>query len=115
MSPCPFCEIAAGHAPADIVREWPDTLAVVPLNPVTLGHLLVIPRTHVPDFTDDPVVTGLTAQRTAELARDLGLTAANEITSKGGAATQTVFHLHRHLVPRAPGDGLALPWTGQAA
>lgn len=39
--------------------------------------------------------------------------AANLITSRGGAATQTVFHLHVHVVPREAGDGLALPWTPQ--
>ncbi|WP_223123983.1 HIT family protein [Streptomyces cacaoi] len=110
---CVFCRIVAGEAPATIVREWPDALAIVPLNPVVPGHLLVLPRVHVTDFVDDPAVSGLTAQRAAELARDMGLSAANEMTSKGAAATQTVWHLHRHLVPRAAGDGLPLPWTPQ--
>jgi diadenosine tetraphosphate (Ap4A) HIT family hydrolase len=41
------------------------------------------------------------------------LGAANFITSAGRDATQTVFHLHIHIVPRHAGDGLALPWTGQ--
>lgn len=40
---------------------------------------------------------------------------ANIITSKGSLATQTVFHLHVHLVPRAAGDGLPLPWTPRRA
>lgn len=108
--PCPFCEIVAGRAPVIVVREWAETLAIEPLGPVVLGHTLVIPKVRVADFAADPVVTGTTAQRAAELARDLDLVAANLITSKGRAATQSVFHLHQHLVPRAENDGLALPW-----
>lgn len=115
MTDCPFCEIAAGRAPASIVREWDETLAIEPLNPVVEGHVLVIPREHVTDFAADPVVSAHTAYRAAELAGDYPAGAMNLITSRGPAATQTVFHLHLHLVPRRPGDGLALPWTGQTA
>lgn len=107
--PCPFCEIAAGRAPATIVREWPDALAIVPLNPVVDGHLLVIPRVHVADFTTAHYVSAVTMHRAAELAADIDQP-MNLITSKGREATQSVFHLHLHLVPRSENDGLALPW-----
>jgi histidine triad (HIT) family protein len=107
---CPFCEIVAGRAPATIVREWPRALAITPLNPVVHGHVLVLPKIHVRDFADDPVMTGETTEYAARLAGDLGLEAVNLITSKGRAATQSVFHLHMHLVPRSVNDGLALPW-----
>jgi histidine triad (HIT) family protein len=108
--PCPFCEIIAYRAPATIVRAWPDAIAIVPLGPVVDGHLLVIPHDHVSDFSADPDVTAITARRAAELALERGLICANLITSMGAAATQSVFHLHLHLVPRAADDGLALPW-----
>ena len=106
--PCPFCEIAAGRAPAQVVQEWDDALAIVPLNPVVEGHTLVIPRDHVQDFTTDPDVSALTMFRAAELAQ--GPQPMNLITSRGREATQSVFHLHLHLVPRKADDGLALPW-----
>ncbi|MFH8742105.1 HIT family protein [Streptomyces albidoflavus] len=109
---CVFCAITAGRAPAKVVKEWNDAIAIVPLGPVTAGHVLVIPRVHVADFAVDPDVTGSTARRAAQLCRDLDLVHANLITSKGAEATQTVFHLHLHLVPRTAGDGLALPWDG---
>lgn len=115
MTTCPFCEIAAGRAPATVVREWDDALAIVPLNPVTDGHLLVLPREHVTDFAADPAVSAHAMNRAAELAGDYPAGAMNLITSRGSAATQTVFHLHLHLVPRRAGDGLALPWTRQQA
>jgi len=108
--PCPFCEINTGRAPATFVHEWSDTIAIVPLNPVVDGHTLIIPKTHVIDFTDDPDVTGATARRAAQLCRELDLVHANLITSRGVHATQSVFHLHLHLVPRAENDRLALPW-----
>lgn len=109
-TPCPFCAINEGRAPATFVHEWSDAFAIVPLNPVVDGHTLVIPKRHVVDFAEDPAITAATARRAAELGRDLQLQHANLITSKGRHATQSVLHLHLHLVPRAEGDGLALPW-----
>lgn len=108
---CPFCEIAAGTAPARFVYTWPDALAFIPLNPVVAGHTLVIPRVHVTDFAADPEVSAATMRRAAEAARGIRPDGPmNLITSWGAAATQSVAHLHLHLVPRAEGDGLALPW-----
>lgn len=112
--PCPFCEIIAGRAPATIIREWSDALAFVPLNPVVEGHTLVIPKEHVPDFRHDPDVSADTMWRAALLAQKSDQP-MNLITSRGPEATQSVFHLQFHLVPRTKGDGLALPWhSGQA-
>jgi histidine triad (HIT) family protein len=109
--PCPFCEIAAMRAPARFVYTWPDALAFIPLNPVVDGHLLVIPRRHVTDFAADPEVSAATMRRAAEAASGIRPDGPmNLITSWGAEATQSVFHLHLHLVPRAEGDGLALPW-----
>lgn len=111
---CVFCDIVRGKSSAEIIQEWLYTLVFRPLNPVVPGHLLVIPKRHVQDFTADPLVSGNVMVRAAEYAQDAG-GEYNLITSKGRSATQTVFHLHVHLVPRYANDGLALPWTGQAA
>ncbi|WP_329028215.1 HIT family protein [Streptomyces sp. NBC_00690] len=111
---CAFCDIAAGTTPADVVREWPDAIAIRPRSGgVNDGHLLVIPREHVADVGTNPAISAATMARAAELAAELP--AANVITSRGAAATQTQFHLHLHVVPRAAGDGLPLPWTPQQA
>ncbi|MER5696050.1 HIT family protein [Streptomyces mirabilis] len=108
---CPFCAIVHNGAPATIVHEWPDALAIVPrTGGCTEGHLLVLPRSHVADFTTDPVVSATVQMRAAELAQELG-GQWNYVTSCGPDATQTVFHLHGHLLPRTAGDNLALPWT----
>ena len=105
---CVFCEIVAGNVPATIDREWDDCIAFHPRNPVTDGHLLVVPRVHRADASVDPAVTAAVMGRAAELAMRAS---CNLITSVGAAATQTVMHLHVHVVPRRVGDGLMLPWS----
>lgn len=107
LAECPFCAIVRGEGPATVAHRWDDALAIVPLNPVNDGHLLVIPHVHVADFAADPRLAG----RLMELAALLARPPANIITSAGPEATQTIRHLHLHIVPRAFGDGLALPWT----
>ncbi|MFJ4342945.1 HIT family protein [Streptomyces sp. NPDC088915] len=114
MKNCVFCAIAAGEAPAVIAREWPDALAVRPRSGgVHPGHVFVLPRVHVEDAGTDPEVTAAVMRRAAELMAEYP--AANLITSKGEAATQSVYHLHVHVVPRQIDDGLPLPWTPQHA
>ncbi|WP_374778704.1 HIT domain-containing protein (plasmid) [Streptomyces sp. NBC_01310] len=109
---CTFCAIVAGELPATVVREWDDTVAILPRGGCTEGHVLVIPRVHVADAGVDPQVTARTMARAAELMAEHE--DANIITSKGAHGTQTQYHLHVHVVPRVEGDGLALPWTGQS-
>ncbi|GAA0898034.1 MULTISPECIES: HIT family protein [Streptomyces violaceusniger group] len=112
---CPFCVIVHEGAKATIIREWSDTIAIVPRSGGCVpGHLLVIPRCHVDDFTVDPVVSATTQHRAAELAADIG-GQWDYLTSCGPDATQTVMHLHGHLVPRTADDGLALLWTHSAS
>lgn len=107
---CVFCRIVAGEAPAEIVTRWDDAIAFRPLGPVTDGHTLVVPIKHVENYATDPEVTAATMRRAAELAPHIHRQ-SNLITSAGPWATQTVFHLHVHIVPRRPNDGLHLPWT----
>jgi diadenosine tetraphosphate (Ap4A) HIT family hydrolase len=89
----------------------PAAVSFEPLNPVTPGHRLFVPRLHVEDArnADGLVAAMALASRWAQDRRgDFNL-----ITSAGAAATQTIFHLHVHYVPRTEGDGLPLPWTPQ--
>jgi histidine triad (HIT) family protein len=116
MSECVFCDIAAGEAPAEIINSNGFSMTIVPLNPVTPGHVIVIPRKHVRDALSDPNVTGLVMHSAALMGQRLrkyhpDYASVNIITSVGAPATQTVFHLHIHVVPRREGDGLHLPWT----
>jgi histidine triad (HIT) family protein len=110
MTGCVFCDrIEYGE------YDGSDPFAVTfrPLNPVGPGHRLFVPRNHVADALDDPMVTAMTVRFAADWAAREGVGSLNLITSRGPEATQSVCHLHWHLVPRLNGDGLALPWTGQ--
>lgn len=112
---CVFCDLVADGKGA--LGPTVGTVLIEPLNPVTPGHLLVISRRHFKDFTEDPEQSGYVMRDAAEVAQYMrrdGHIDLNIITSVGLAATQSVFHLHIHLVPRRIGDGLHLPWTGQA-
>lgn len=110
MSGCVFCgRVERGE------YDDSDAFAVTfrPLKPVAPGHRLFVPRVHVADALEDPLVTAMTARFAAEWARRAGTGSCNLITSRGPEATQSVYHLHWHLVPRLKHDGLPLPWTGQ--
>lgn len=110
-----FCRIAAGDEPARVVWESDDALAFFPDVPATRGHTLVIPRSHVEDFVAaSPAVlsaVALASNRVGRaLERALEPQGMNAITSKGRAASQSVFHLHVHLVPRWDGDRMGDLW-----
>ena len=111
---CVFCAIIDEKAPATVIARWPEAIAIEPLDPVTDGHILVLPVEHVQDAAANPSITAATMFRAAQLMEH-SVDAFNLITSAGRDATQTVMHLHIHIVPRHADDGLALPWTGQVA
>lgn len=113
MTDCVFCKIANAEAPAQIVFENDACVCFVPLNPVTEGHVLAIPRAHVPSALASPEWAGITMRVAAEYAKHRKYEGVNFITSCGEVATQSIFHLHIHIVPRRERDGLMLPWTGQ--
>ena len=110
---CVFCDIVAHREHAGLIAEGEQAVAFVPLNPVVKGHVLVIPVFHVEDALQSDFVTGLTMGHAVRLANELGYESCNFITSVGAPATQTVKHLHIHVVPRYEDDGLILPWTNQ--
>lgn len=110
VEPCVFCDIIAGREPVEWVLQpdyWPDVVAFIPLNPVTEGHCLIVPKVHVRDFAQDPEVFAATACRAAELMQFTPRPMA-VLTLRGEEAGQEVPHLHLHLIPREAGDGLRI-------
>ncbi|MER7272041.1 HIT family protein [Micromonospora carbonacea] len=118
---CPFCEIVQREAPdtREVYRDE-HTVAFFPLEPATLGHTLVVPRNHVPDIWSlDEETASRLARITLRLShavrratRPEGL---NIIQSNGKVATQTVFHLHVHIVPRWSTDKLGRIWPPETS
>lgn len=115
VTACEFCEIVAGRSPARIVGETATTLSFFPLRPAAMGHTLVIPKEHIPDLWSlEAEPAGSIAEAVITMAhalrRALEPEGLNVINSTGEAASQSVLHLHVHLVPRWAGDHIGNIW-----
>jgi histidine triad (HIT) family protein len=106
---CVFCSIVAGETAADVVLETPELMAFLDKRPVFKGHVLLVPREHVvtlpelPAALRDPFLAA--AQRLAEgVVAALG--AQGSFVAMNNVVSQSVPHLHLHVVPRTKGDGL---------
>ncbi|MFF4268821.1 HIT family protein [Streptomyces sp. NPDC001536] len=115
MEECDFCSIASGRAPANVIWEDEASLAFFPLRPAAVGHTLVIPKSHYEDLfeTPQPTLSSLIQAVTLVgrgLRAALGPDGLNVINSAGEAASQTVFHVHVHVVPRWHGDHFGDIW-----
>lgn len=114
--PCPFCAIVH-HADVNVREVYRDenVVAFFPTEPATLGHILVVPKKHVSDvWTLDENTAAFLGRAVVRLSRSvqsaLRPEGLNIIQSNGEAATQTVPHLHVHLVPRWTGDQMGRIW-----
>jgi len=114
MGVCVFCEIIAGRKAAGVVHADDTVVAILDHKPATVGHTLVIPRVHMAGLADadDAVGTAIwrAARRVSAALRASGLRCDGVRLSlaDGEAAGQDVFHLHLHVVPRYPGDGVVV-------
>ena len=109
MAACVFCAIAAGDVPAQVVLDEDDFLAFLDARPVFKGHVLLVPREHVVTLPDLPAslrdgFLGC-AQRLATAMVE-GLGAQGSFVAMNNTVSQSVAHLHCHVVPRTKGDGL---------
>jgi len=106
---CLFCDIITGTRPAHLVLDEADWVAFLDIRPVFPGHVLVVPRTHVDDFdaADPEVVAGLArvGQRVSRAVQQ-AMGAAGAFIATNVRVSQSVPHLHLHVVPRSRGDGL---------
>jgi len=109
MSGCAFCAIVAGEVEADVVLRTDQVLAFLDRRPVIKGHVLLVPRQHVvtlpelPAELRDPFLAA--AQRIAAAVVDV-LGAQGSFVAMNNVVSQSVPHLHCHVVPRTKGDGL---------
>ncbi len=104
-----------GEQPARIVCETASTLAFFPLRPAALGHTLVVPKRHVRDlWAADDVLSCRLIEAAIRVGRAIEHALApdgmNLVTSAGPAASQTIYHLHLHVVPRWSHDQIGDIW-----
>jgi histidine triad (HIT) family protein len=109
MSDCPFCAIVAGTSPARIVLDDDVAVAFLDVRPLIKGHVLVVPRDHVETLLDLPAERlGPYFERVQRVAGavEAGLGAAGSFVAMNNRVSQSVPHLHVHVVPRNRKDGL---------
>ena len=121
MENCLFCKIIAGELEGTIVYKDEICTALMDIQPINPGHLLVIPNDHSKDLTDLPPESGkhifAIAQNLAAALRRSGIRCEgiNLFLADGKAAMQEVFHFHLHVIPRYDGDGFGFQFSPRYA
>jgi histidine triad (HIT) family protein len=114
MIDCIFCELVAGRGAISPVYEDDQVLAFLDVAPANPGHTLVIPKQHFTHLVDMDEATGMhlfkVTQRLAQAVRQSGVhcEGVNLLLADGAAASQEVFHVHMHVVPRFKGDAFKI-------
>jgi histidine triad (HIT) family protein len=106
---CVFCAIVAGERPADLVLEDAGAVAFLDIKPLFKGHVLVVPRAHaetLPDLTADEVGPLFGAVQRVCRAVEEALDAHGTFVAINNKVSQSVPHVHVHVVPRRRKDGL---------
>ncbi len=112
---CVFCKIRDGAIPSVTIYKDERTFAIMDINPLNDGHLLVVPTAHAATVYDiaegDLAAAAVVAKRIAlavqQALRPDGL---NLLQANGAAAFQSVAHFHLHLIPRWINDGKGFDW-----
>ncbi len=109
MKPCPFCAIVEDGSAGEVVYEDAATLAFLDRSPLALGHCLLVPRVHVATLFDaDEATLCALAGASKRLGAAIRSACAAEglFVAQNNVISQSVPHLHVHLVPRSAGDKL---------
>lgn len=117
MDSCLFCKIIAGEVPSTKIYENEQVYAFLDINPVNLGHTLVVPKKHsenIYDISEDGTSALIHAGKkiASALKKELGADGVNLIMNNERAAGQIIFHAHLHVVPRLAADGFH-HWKGK--
>jgi histidine triad (HIT) family protein len=120
-SHCTFCDLIRGAAEVSICHEDADSIAFMDIQPVNMGHVLVVPRAHYESLLDVPPEIGLhlfrvTMRLAGAVRKVTNCEDMNIVVNSGAAAGQDEPHYHVHIIPRRHGDGfdIPLPFNGSA-
>jgi len=107
---CLFCKIVKGEIPSSILYEDDEILVFLDIYPIARGHTLFIPKKHIDNMYELKDQSMKFMMKLPEIVIKLkevtGATGINVIQSNGKDAGQVIFHIHFHLIPRYPGDGV---------
>jgi histidine triad (HIT) family protein len=117
VTPCVFCEIIRGNAPASVVYADDRAMAFMDIQPVNPGHLLVVPRAHATYLVDLDEGLGShlfrVGMRLAQAVRHVNVRCEGValFLADGEAAGQEILHVHLHVIPRFAGDGFGFRFS----
>jgi histidine triad (HIT) family protein len=106
---CVFCSIITRETPVEVILDEPRLLAFLDTRPVFKGHVLLVPKQHIVTLLDLPAdLRAPFTEASQRLARAVvdGLGAQGSFVAMNNVVSQSVPHLHLHVVPRTKGDGL---------
>ena len=117
MSDCLFCKIVRGKIPSYKVYEDDKVLAFLDINPINIGHTLVIPKEHFESTLETPDelikhIAVVTKKIAIAVLAATGAKGCNIGINNGEVSGQDIFHTHWHIMPRFPNDGHEL-WQGK--
>lgn len=113
---CIFCKLAGGDIPTMSIYEDEDFNVIFDGNPASLGHALILPKTHAANVfeLDDELVAKayiLAKKIAGALTEVFGADGVNILQNNNEAAGQTVFHFHIHIIPRYADGEKIVSWT----
>jgi len=114
---CIFCKIIKGDIPSYTIYQDDKTLALLDINPNSVGHALVIPKKHVKtivEMQDEDLEAVFKTVKKVVKGIDAALTpdGLNLVVNQGEVAGQIVQHFHCHVIPRTAGDGIEIAVKG---
>ena len=120
MNDCLFCKIIAGEIPSTHIYEDAFVCAFLDIHPVQPGHTLIVPKVHAETLLEASHESLLGTMQAVQkiggaIMSGLEVKGFNVFQNNGQVAGQSVFHLHFHIVPRYPDDGLAMSPHGAYA
>jgi histidine triad (HIT) family protein len=113
---CIFCRILKGEITAQKVYEDARCIAILDINPVAWGHVLVMPRDHFETWTDLPAdlmadLAKASQKVAAGVKKAAGSEGFNLLMNNHRCSGQNIFHAHFHVIPRKTNDGITFNWT----
>jgi len=121
MDKCPFCNILSGKLEGTIIYQDEICTAIMDIQPINPGHILVIPNQHIANLASLPPETGqqlfVVGQKLAAALRQSSVQCegVNLFLADGKAAMQDVFHTHLHVIPRFEEDGFGFRFSPRYA
>jgi len=112
---CIFCKILEGKIPSVRVYEDEGVVAFLDIAPIAPGHTLLVPRGHSRDLLETPqealsALMAVAPKVARAVLKATGGEGFNFFQFNGACSGQEVMHLHFHIIPRRPGDGVSYPW-----